>query len=129
MSWDIKIGDGDHRNSAHRVDGLSCKAGVSSNGVSYWVSDAYLGLGIVIMKDCVEGEALKELIDIARATPNDVTMLAIDCYMGDLVIEHAPRAELRQAIDNAMADAYQRGGSDRAKLIRDSLGVTELLGY
>lgn len=131
MSWDdVVIGDGEKLSSAAHISGLTGSVRVSQNRSAYWVSDAYLGLGMTVYKDTPEGKELARMIQNAKGEPADsVQTQRVEFYIADLVLTHAKGSTVQRAIDDAINDAYRRGGEDRAKRIRDSLGVTELLRY
>lgn len=118
--WDdIIIGSGTRHNTAYRE--YSSKSGmhISSNASAYWISDAYLGLGLTVYKTTDVGRALEKLLHTVNAT----TSRKVEKLVEDAVITYATRKQLKQAIARAVADGFENGRRHQQDVVRAALGM------
>lgn len=114
---DIVIGNGHKGCSAIRVFAIGGEHSISENSVSYWISDLYLGAQITIFKDTEEGRQLSQFIN------EKAHIDTIRPWLDGLVLQHIDREVLKNLIDRAIEQAFQKGSSHRAEVIREALGL------
>lgn len=114
--WDdVKIGDGLTGSSALYAVELSNGGSVSENAVSYWISNAYLRLGMRVMKATPEGKAITLFLN----TKEDPT-----AYVESLVLKHAEPERLREAIKAHWQMGHREGVRYAQATMRVALGLT-----
>lgn len=118
MAWDdVVIGKGHSGNSAIRVFSISGEHGISHNSSSFWISDAYLDIGMTIMKDTPEGKKLSRFID------EKFEYAIIEPWLKGLVLKRVDPERLVNAVQNAIDSAYIDGSLHAQNTIREALGL------
>jgi hypothetical protein len=114
--WDdIIIGQGNKGNSATHIFKIKGEHSISHNGVSFWIHDAYLGMGMTIFKDTIEGRML------TAAVEKEVSIEEIQPWLISLVIKNIDPIKMQAAIEIKLKEAFDRGSRDRAAKIRSAL--------
>lgn len=127
----VTIGSGDRRNSALKVFDLDLVHDISENQNCYWVRTSFWNtipggqymadLEMTIFKDTPEGADLKRKIEGRQAGKLDRE--PIDDWLHELALANATPKEVLHAIRLAMTNAYRHGSSERAREIRQALGL------
>lgn len=117
MFDDVVVGAGPRLVSATTLDGPAGQAGVSKNKVSYWISDAYLGLGMTVYHDTDDGRILGEMI-ASGATTDD-----IKAFLADVLISHVHTVKLKMAVSRALDTAYETGKRAARAQMRRAMGI------
>jgi hypothetical protein len=116
--WDsVVIGRGDKGCSATLALSLPNGGSISRNGVSFWISDVYLGLGMTIFMGTTEGDRLVQMLS-AKKEPSIVAE-----WLEGLLLSNIERGELKEAVANAINQAFERGNDAKAAEIREVLGI------
>ncbi len=116
MWWDdVKIGEG-HGWSAYSLFDLNGPT-ISENSGSFWVSNAFFGMGMKIAKDTDEGKALADLVE--HENNPDV----IQAWIERTLLKHIDPSTLKEGIQEALEKEYEQGRKDKAKEIRGALGL------
>lgn len=114
---DVVIGSGTKGCAAVRVFDIGGEHAISQNSESYWISDLYLGTQMTIFKNTDEGRQLSQFvnekahIDTVRPWLDKIVFQNIDCEV------------LKGLINRAIEQAFQKGSSHRAEVIREALGL------
>lgn len=113
--WDdLIIGTGNRGNSA--VNGrMIGNTSISYNSVSYWISGAFLDVGMTVMKDTPEGQCLTTMM---AGKDNEGE---IQSYLTSLVLTKVPQERLVALIEAEKQDAFEEGRRHQAALIRAAL--------
>jgi len=115
---DVKIGEGNHGNSAIRVFTVT-KGNISENHVSYWISDCMCYMGMVIMKNTVHGQKITKMIS------DGIVDERLQDYLDTILLKNVSPAQLKVRIQQALDDAYDKGKEMKADEIRRVLGIRE----
>ena len=115
--WDdIIIGDGEKFNSAYGININGEQSGISENKSSYWISDAYLNLGLTIFKNTKEGKNLTKLI-------KQKNIKKIKHYLECLVIKNCSVEKLKDFIQEVIEKSFKNGKEASQKEVRIALGL------
>lgn len=117
--WDdIQIGDTSRKqNSSWNILDLQNehRGHISENSTSYWISGAYLDVGMVIMKDTKEGLQLQKMLKANAKTPK------INDWLARLVFRKLPADRLMAKIEAEKEAKFESGRKHQAALIREAL--------
>lgn len=115
--WDIKIGKSTTRVcSAVIYRELDEGYSISRNEESYWISESFLNIGVMIFHGTGEYDRLKALL-----TDSKVTNERIREWIDRLILRKAPVARLRAAILNKARQAHRDGRYEAKNEIRNAL--------
>ena len=111
--WNIKIG-------MHRSQGCSatlCRDlgegySISHNSESYWISERFLDLGLMI------GKGTPEYVQLTKLLADGSDDSTIRMWIDKLVRHHATIQQLQAAINNKVQEAYRNGRRDAKDEIR-----------
>ncbi len=118
MGWDdIIIGEGNKGNSAITVFDIPGKHSISENSVSYWISDAFMGIGMTIFKDTAEGMRLQKMIEDKRKPQ------AILDWIAALAMKNADIKMIKQKLRERDLEQFKMGQESKAKEMRKVLGL------
>ena len=116
--WDdVIIGEGNRGNSAVHIFAINGDHRISENRVSYWISDAYLGLGMTIFKDTKVGKKLFEMIE------KEQPLEEINSFLETTLLSKISAPKLKSAIDRSLRNSFDAGRESKAQEIRDALGL------
>jgi hypothetical protein len=116
--WDdVIIGNGDKGNSAYKVFAVSGNHSISENSVSYWISNAFLGMGMTIFKDTVEGRKLTRMIETKKS------LNSINKWLARLCFSHAKYETILKRIEEVREESYRKGREDKSNEIKRALGI------
>ena len=117
--WDdIIIGNGTKGTSACKVFDIEGDHSISQNKVSFWISDCFLGTGMTIFKDTVEGQTLENMIK------NKVGLTRIDKWIDELVIKKMKPKDLINRIKQSNVEYFESGKEAKSKEILKVLGLS-----
>ncbi len=120
--WDdVIIGKGDRGCSAIRVFAIEGEHSISENSVSYWVSDLYLNMGMVIFKSTEEGRQLAQFVS------NKGHIDTIKPWLDNLALQNIDRELLKERINHAVERSFQDGSNARVRVICEALGIAHLV--
>lgn len=116
--WDnIIIGTGKKTHSAVRLFSITGDHSISENNESFWIADAYLGIGMTIFKDTPEG------IELEKYSKAGLDISDISSLLEDWVLKYADKNVLKDGIRRATSIAYIEGEKDNQAKIRAALGI------
>lgn len=106
--WEVAIGSGDHGCCSiiipeYRDGDFS----ISQNGVSYWVSHAFMRFGMVIFKNTEVGQTIKKMIEDKEPVAN------VRKLVERSILPLLDPQELRQAINSEISKAETRGRNQK----------------
>jgi len=126
--WDdITIGEKTKYNSAVCISqypedlGVDLKkidADISRNGDSYWISNAFLGIGMTISRDSEEGKKLTDLIKSG-------TERKINNMLEMIVCKNLTASKIRDFIKTSNEESFIAGKEASQEIIRYALGIRE----
>jgi len=105
---DITIGNGPHGCVAERVFRIKGEHNISEDGVSFWICDCFLGVGMKIFKDTEEGKKLQQMIE------DKASLTKINAWLDVIVMKHLSPAEARKKVKEAMNKSFEQGRRDKA---------------
>ena len=117
MWGDVIIGTGKKTHSAIRVFSITGEHSISENSQSFWISDAYLGIGMTIFKDSPEG------MELEKYSKAGLDISDISSLLEDWVLKYADKNMLKDAICRATMIAYSNGEKDNQTKVREALGI------
>jgi hypothetical protein len=115
--WDdVTIGEGKDENGAVKIRDIGEHVTVSSNAVSYWINNAYLGGGMTVFKHTPEGAVLKDML--SAPAQNEVILSWLENVFLDNVTNDRLRSLVRSAIRRAEQEARRKKAKDIRKAFR-----------
>ena len=114
---DVVIGKGNKGNTSIQVFQIEGKHSISQNNATFWLGNCILGTGMTIFKDTDEGKELMAMIEARTPLPK------IQHYLDSLILNHIDPEKLRQRIEVALAESYEKGRESKAADMREALGL------
>ena len=115
---DIIIGSGPHGICAEHVFAIEGEHNISQDGVSFWISDCFLGVGMKIFKDTVEGKRIQQMIN------EKVSPTRINEWLDKIVLKHLSPAEVRKRILKEKKKSFEEGQRAKAAEVAEVLYLT-----
>jgi hypothetical protein len=122
--WDVVIDEGSKR-AGIRATGCAIRRdlaeptpkdfSVSNHEWSYWISGAFLHLGMTVHKDTETGRQLTTMLK-ENATGNAILEFLLPVFLA-----HVPPIKLQNAVKSAVAYAHAAGRREKAEEIRAAL--------
>ena len=121
--WDdIKIGTGNHGNSAIKIFGIEHED-ISENSVSYWICHCICDTGMVVMKDTKEGQRITKLIEEKASKEK------MQDYLDSLILKKMKVKDFKLRLKADLEDSYDRGMRAKEREIQNVLGLHQFLNY